>query len=199
MGTLKQAVDRVAAAKTAIGNAITAKGGTVAASDGLEEFAVDIATITNQYTSSDEGKVVDNGALVAQTATTVTENGTYSTTTNDSVTVNVPSGADIYELKNPFPTLMSGKLFMFADSSTNRLYIIGQLTFNGALGDFTFSSPVPFSELGCVLSVTVKTYTFSGTEIYQSTDFTISPNSNEIKVNGRDNGTYNVALIVPIM
>lgn len=45
MGTLKQAVDRVAAAKTAIGNAIAAKGGTVGANDGLEEFAADIATI----------------------------------------------------------------------------------------------------------------------------------------------------------
>lgn len=45
MGTLKQAVDRVTAAKTAIGNAITAKGGTVASGDGLEEYAADIATI----------------------------------------------------------------------------------------------------------------------------------------------------------
>lgn len=45
MGTLKQAVDRVAAAKTAIGTAITAKGGTVAAGDGLEEFAAEIAKI----------------------------------------------------------------------------------------------------------------------------------------------------------
>jgi hypothetical protein len=43
--TLKQVVDRVKAAKTAIGSAITAKGGTVGADDGLEEFASDIATI----------------------------------------------------------------------------------------------------------------------------------------------------------
>lgn len=58
MGTLKQAVDRVAAAKTAIGAAITAKGGTVAAGDGLEEFAADIATIPSgvhlyQFASDD--------------------------------------------------------------------------------------------------------------------------------------------------
>ena len=46
MGTLKQAVDRVTAAKTAIGNAISAKGGTVSQGDGLEEFAADIATIS---------------------------------------------------------------------------------------------------------------------------------------------------------
>ena len=43
--TLKQVVDRVKAAKTEIANAITAKGGTVGANDGLEEFASDIATI----------------------------------------------------------------------------------------------------------------------------------------------------------
>lgn len=43
--TLKQVVDRVKAAKTAIGNAIVAKNGTVGANDGLEEFAADIATI----------------------------------------------------------------------------------------------------------------------------------------------------------
>lgn len=43
--TLKQVVDRVKAAKTAIGNAITNKGGTVSAGDGLEDFAADIATI----------------------------------------------------------------------------------------------------------------------------------------------------------
>lgn len=41
---------------------------------------------------ADNGKVVVNGSLVAQTAhETVTENGTYDTTTNNSVTVNVPS------------------------------------------------------------------------------------------------------------
>jgi hypothetical protein len=43
--TLKQVVDRIKAAKTEIANAITAKGGTVGANDGLEEFASDIVTI----------------------------------------------------------------------------------------------------------------------------------------------------------
>ena len=44
--TLKQNVDRVVAAKTAIGNAIVAQGGTVSVGDGLEEFAADIGTIS---------------------------------------------------------------------------------------------------------------------------------------------------------
>ena len=43
--TLEENVNRVKAAKTAIASAITAKGGTVGANDGLEDFATDIGTI----------------------------------------------------------------------------------------------------------------------------------------------------------
>ena len=43
--TLEENVNRIKAAKTAIANAITAKGGTIASGDGLEDFANDIATI----------------------------------------------------------------------------------------------------------------------------------------------------------
>lgn len=46
--------------------------------------------VPNSYAAGDEGKVVSNGALVAQTSVTKTANGTYDTTTNNSVTVNVP-------------------------------------------------------------------------------------------------------------
>ena len=56
--------------------------------------AVDVA-VPNTYAAGDEGKVVSNGALVAQTAhAEVTQNGTVDTTLNNSVTVNV-SGASI--------------------------------------------------------------------------------------------------------
>ena len=43
--TVAENLTRLVNAKTAIGNAITAKGGTVGANDGLEEFAADIETI----------------------------------------------------------------------------------------------------------------------------------------------------------
>lgn len=43
--TIAENLQRLIDAKTAIGSAITAKGGTVGANDGLEEFASDIATI----------------------------------------------------------------------------------------------------------------------------------------------------------
>lgn len=52
MPTLEENVNRVKAAKTAIGNAITAKGGTVGANDGLEDFASDIASIPSGGGSS---------------------------------------------------------------------------------------------------------------------------------------------------
>lgn len=47
------------------------------------------ANVPNTYTASDEGKVVSSGALVSQTTRNITENGTYDTTTNNSVVVDV--------------------------------------------------------------------------------------------------------------
>ena len=66
--------------------------------DGYDEVVVNVA---NSYTASDEGKVVDRGALVAQTSTTKTANGTYDTTTNNQVVVNVePDLEDITITQN---------------------------------------------------------------------------------------------------
>lgn len=53
--------------------------------------------VPNTYTEADDGKVVDNGALVSQTARELTENGTFDTTLNNEVTVDVPIG-DEYEI-----------------------------------------------------------------------------------------------------
>ena len=62
-----------------------------AGADGFNEVHV---SVPNSYTASDEGKVVNNGALIAQTAraSQITQNGTYDTTLNDEVTVNVSGG-----------------------------------------------------------------------------------------------------------
>ena len=71
------------------------QNGTTNAPDGVAYNKV-VANVPNTYASADEGKVVSNGALVAQTAhAEVTENGTIDTTLNNSVTVNVPTGSDI--------------------------------------------------------------------------------------------------------
>lgn len=67
-----------------------------AGKDGFSEVAV---AVPNSYTNSDEGKVVKNGTLVAQTAraTAITENGTYDTTENDEVMVNVSGGESVIQ------------------------------------------------------------------------------------------------------
>lgn len=56
--------------------------------DGYDNVTVDVA---NSYTASDEGKVVSSGALVSQTSTNISSNGTYTTTTNNEVVVDVPN------------------------------------------------------------------------------------------------------------
>lgn len=64
--------------------------GTYTAPEGVNGYSPVNVNVPNTYTAQDEGKVVDNGALVAQTSTSFYDNGTYNTTTNDSVTVAVP-------------------------------------------------------------------------------------------------------------
>ena len=58
----------------------------------VTQYASAAVNVPNSYAAGDEGKVVQNGALVAQTSETVTQNGTYDTTTKDEVVVNVQGG-----------------------------------------------------------------------------------------------------------
>ena len=69
---------------------VTANG-TYSAPSG-KAYSPVVANVPNSYTASDEGKVVSNGALVAQTSQTIDTNGTYDTTLKNSVTVNVSGG-----------------------------------------------------------------------------------------------------------
>ena len=68
--------------------------GTYTPSSGKNGFSGATVNVPNSYNQSDEGKVVSGGALVAQTAraSEITSNGTYDTTENNSVTVNVSGG-----------------------------------------------------------------------------------------------------------
>jgi hypothetical protein len=56
--------------------------------DGYSGVSVDVE---NSYTTEDNGKVVSNQQLVAQTSKQITQNGTHDTTTNNSVSVAVPN------------------------------------------------------------------------------------------------------------
>ena len=66
--TLEENVNRVKAAKTAIANAITAKGGTVSSGDGLEDFASDIASIPSGGggVSGDDVRFIDYDGTIVQ-------------------------------------------------------------------------------------------------------------------------------------
>lgn len=85
---------------TLIEKSITENGEYNASDDNADGYSKVTVDVPNTYTAQDEGKVVDNGVLVAQTAMSseVTENGTVDTTLYNSVTVNVPSGG--VEFKN---------------------------------------------------------------------------------------------------
>lgn len=48
--------------------------------------------VPNSYSASDEGKVVQSGALVSQSSQTINENGTYDTTLKNEVVVDVQGG-----------------------------------------------------------------------------------------------------------
>jgi hypothetical protein len=58
----------------------------------VASYAYADVAVPNSYSQSDEGKVVSNGALVAQSSDTVTQNGTVDTTLINSLTVNVSGG-----------------------------------------------------------------------------------------------------------
>lgn len=73
--------------------------------------------VPNSYSASDEGKVVSGGELASQTARTVDANGTYDTTTNDSLTVNV-AGRDPYLYENCYSLQLSRAENTWTDAPT---------------------------------------------------------------------------------
>ena len=54
-----------------------------------DEWRLAKDTVSNTYTSEDEGKVVSDGELISQTSSSTTSNGTIDTTTINSLEVNV--------------------------------------------------------------------------------------------------------------
>ena len=74
---------------------VTQNGTYKASDENLDGFSQVVVNVPNTYAAGDEGKVVSNGALVAQTSDTVTENDTYDTTLIDQLTVNVSGGTSI--------------------------------------------------------------------------------------------------------
>ena len=78
-------------ASTLIPKTITENGTYNPSDDSADGYSSVVANVPNTYVAGDEGKVVNNGALVAQTAMSgeITVNDTYDTTLYNSITVNV--------------------------------------------------------------------------------------------------------------
>lgn len=93
------------------------QNGTTTAPTG-KAYSPVVVNVPNTYAAGDEGKVVHNGGLVAQSSGSTTQNGTVDTTLINSLTVNVSGGGtdlsnlEIYIadfLSDP-PTITSGAL-----------------------------------------------------------------------------------------
>lgn len=80
-----------APAPVLIEKSVTQNGTYTAADDEADGYSSVSVAVPNTYAAGDEGKVVQNGALISQTSTSVSQNGTINTTTNNTVTVNVPN------------------------------------------------------------------------------------------------------------
>lgn len=89
-GQMAEAIAEIPTGTTPSGTIDITQNGTA----DVTNYASANVNVPNSYAAGDEGKVVSNGALVAQTARSseITANGTYDTTLNDEVTVNVSGG-----------------------------------------------------------------------------------------------------------
>lgn len=80
--------------------------------DGYDSVSVNVP---NSYSLQDEGKVVSSGVLVGQTSQNISENGTYDTTLNNEVVVNVPTEGG--GSSNPIPSDYQGRSYAYISTS----------------------------------------------------------------------------------
>lgn len=88
-------VPQTGSSPTLVAKNISANGVYNASSDNADGYTGVTVNVQNTYGVGDEGKVVSNGALVAQTSKGITTNGTHNTTANNEVVVNVPNSYDV--------------------------------------------------------------------------------------------------------
>ena len=104
--------------------------------------AVDVA-VPNSYSPSDEGKVVQSGALVSQSSQNITENGTYDTTLKNEVVVNVSGGGGVTEVASgTFVATRTYTLNVFVGKKCPKTDFI----FNVWLADGTSVTPQSFND-----------------------------------------------------
>ena len=96
-GQMAAAIEALPGPSTLVSKSITQNGSYDPEDDDADGYSAVTVNVPNSYAAGDEGKVVTNGALVAQTARSeeITVNGTYNTTENNSVTVNTAGGSTL--------------------------------------------------------------------------------------------------------
>ena len=127
---------------TLVEKIITANGVYNAADDNADGYSKVTANVPNSYAAGDEGKVVNNGALVSQTTLNVTRNGTYDTTTKNSVNVNVT--AVIYGIRiDPNEGDPSDRVTYLEDAAGMTPAYMGATAFNYGSWENAFFMPKP--------------------------------------------------------
>jgi hypothetical protein len=134
-------------------------------------YAAVNVNVPNTYFASDEGKVVSNGALVAQGSDTVTSNGTYDTTLINSLIVSVATSGAQYKTGTYTPTATT--------TSTNNTAI-------------TTTQTIGFTPKVFILAVNNKSNIQGMGTVMVCTAFcTVGASSDNIRYTGRYSNTSN--------
>lgn len=97
-------------------------------------------SVPNTYAAGDEGKVVSSGELVAQTSRNIDQNGTYDTTTNNSVTVSV-SGQPVASKLPEILSRQSSPTWTLSSNDLSGVTKIGDYAFYKCTGLTSVSVP----------------------------------------------------------
>lgn len=143
--------------------------------------------VPNSYSSSDEGKVVSNGALVSQTSDTVTANGTVDTTLIDSLAVNVPGGAvtlasgtvtgGAQTLSIPVGTRMAQKDFIAIVTAPNNTTLAYNTTYKNVIAGFLCDGTTASFDLSQDVTDKTPTSKYSYIVDNSGTTTTLTPDS----------------------
>ena len=118
---------------------ITTNGTYDAEDDSIDGYSSVTVNVANSYSAGDEGKVVSNGALVAQGSDTVTQNGTVDTTLISSLLVNVAGTSPVKTATGTFTGNGTRQVTISCDFEPDLLYWT--------------SDPVPTSSSGTLAGI----------------------------------------------
>lgn len=132
---------------TLITKSVTANGTYRAADDEADGYSTVSVSVPNSYSAGDEGKVVSNGALVAQGSDEVTTNGTVDTTLISSLLVNVSGGSSDVLLQCAKLTSTSTSVYskdLYICETNSGVYVFGSLSRTSGTDSVDFSIPKTF-------------------------------------------------------